>query len=240
MLVTRQCEPEQNHWSISKLETIFHKSSDGSRMSNNFDTPLSTQSEWQGQYAFLPPGDGSIFSQPYDHVPNSADSTDSQSQPRSAPAPGNPLEIDSVKSEASSLNSPLGHRRSLDPLGLRQHKAPSPIQEQPEPQGDQYAQKAAESVHEESLVPAETSGIPLGPNSLGSAPSAGQAGEIHAVPPEQETNEGAKEEEDVLEDEDMVEGDGDGEVPSQPQTAAERTAQRRKMKRFRYAKKKKV
>jgi hypothetical protein len=40
----------------------------------------------------------------------------------------------------------------------------------------------------------------------------------------------------VVEDEEMIEGEGEGEGDSQaqPQTTAERTAQRRKMKRFRY------
>lgn len=233
MLVTRQCETEQNHWSVSKLETIFHKPSNSPRMSNNFETPLSTQSDWQGQYSFLPPGDGSIFSQSYDHVTSSADNTDSQAQPRSAPAPGNPLEIDGHKSEGSSLSSPLGHRRSLDPLGLRQPKPPTPIQEQAETHGDQYAQKAAESVREESLVSTETQGLSLGSNPLSSVSSAGQGSEIPSGQPGNEAQGGVKDEEEILDDEEMIEGDGDGETPTQPQTAAERTAQRRKMKRFR-------
>jgi hypothetical protein len=43
------------------------------------------------------------------------------------------------------------------------------------------------------------------------------------------------EDDDILDDEEMLEGEGEGEgdAPPQPQTAAERTAQRRKMKRFR-------
>ena len=40
------------------------------------------------------------------------------------------------------------------------------------------------------------------------------------------------EEDDMMEDDEMVEAEG--EAPSRPQTAAERTAARRKMKRFRY------
>lgn len=234
MLVTRQCETEQNHWSISKLETIFHKPSDSPRMSNNFETPLSTQSDWQGQYSFLPPGDGSIFSNSYDHVGGPADNADSQAQPRSAPAPSNPLEIDTVKAEESSLSSPLGHRRSLDPLGLRQPKPPTPIQEHTEVPGDQYVQKASESVHEESLVSTETPGLSMGSNPLSSVSSAGQGPEIAPSQPSNDVQNAVKDDEEVLlDDEEMIEGDGEGDAPSQPQTAAERTAQRRKMKRFR-------
>lgn len=50
---------------------------------------------------------------------------------------------------------------------------------------------------------------------------------------------GKEEDDEVVDDDDMIEGDGDvegegeDEAPNQPQTAAERTAARRKMKRFR-------
>src|SRR3954467_3511227 len=103
MLVSRQNATEQSPWSISKYETPFHKSADSLRMSNHFDSV--TQSDWQGQYSFLPPGDNNLFSQPYDHVTNSTDNNDAQGQPRSVVAPNNTLDI---KSEQES--SPIGHR----------------------------------------------------------------------------------------------------------------------------------
>ncbi|KAK3326524.1 hypothetical protein B0H66DRAFT_163120 [Apodospora peruviana] len=225
MLVSRQNATEQNPWSISKFETTFHKSAESLRMSN-FD-PV-TQADWQGQYSFLPPGESSLFSQPYEHVGSSTDNAESQAQPRSVTAPSNPLDLVTPKQEPSSLE----HR--LDPLGLRQPKQPSPIPEQPESQGEQYAQKAAESVHEESLVSTEATGMSLGSNPLSSVSSTGQGPDI---PLNHTSNEGQnavkEEDEDVLDDEEMIEGDGEGEAHTQPQTAAERTAQRRKMKRFR-------
>lgn len=226
MLVSRQNATEQNPWSISKFETTFHKSADSLRMSN-FD-PV-TQSDWQGQYSFLPPGDAGLFPQPYEHVANSTDTTDSQAQPRSVAAPSNPLDLVVPKQEPSSLE----HHR-LDPLGLRQPKQPSPIPEQPENQGEQYAQKAAESVLDESLVSTEATGMSLGSNPLISVSSTGQGPEAtvnHTTNDEQ--NPIKEEDDDVLDDEEMMEGDGDGDQPPVPQTAAERTAQRRKMKRFR-------
>lgn len=230
MLVTRQLETEQNPWSISKYETLFHKSKTSPRMSNSFDVPLSSQSDWQGQYSFLPPGENTIFAQPYDHVTTSNGNADSQSQPRSADA-SNVLNIES-KTDSSSLSSPLGHRRSLDPLGLRQPKPPTPIQEQSEQRGDVYSQKASESIHNESLVSTDTAGISLGASSLGSGSSAAQGQDMQGGQSGNEDPLGIKEEDDdVVEDEDMVEGEGD--APNMPQTAAERTAQRRKMKRFR-------
>lgn len=220
MLVSRHSESEQSLWSINKFEATYqHKSTSSPRMSNSFDTPLSTQPDWHGQYSFLPPGEN-IFPQSYDHVTSSGDNN--QAQPRSAAVDGG-LDIE-VKNEG------LSHRRSLDPLGLRQQKPPTPIQDQSQSHGEAFAQKAAESVHEESLLSSDTPGLSLTSNPLSSVSSAGQG-------PDMSSNHGSgdilgkEEDEDVIDDEDMVEGEGD--VTAQPQTAAERTAQRRKMKRFR-------
>lgn len=222
MLVTRHTATEQSPWSISKFETAFRKSAEKLRMSNNFDTV--TQSDWQGQYSFLPPGDNTIFSQPYEHVTNSTESAGSQAQPRTVAAPS-----EAPKQESS----PLGHR--LDPLGLRQPKQPSPIPEQPEIQGEHYPPKTTDLAHEESATSTETPGMSLGSNPLSSVSSAGQGSETG---PSHSGNEGQtavkEEDEEVIEDEEMIEGEVDGEAQTQPQTAAERTAQRRKMKRFRY------
>ncbi|KAK3373631.1 hypothetical protein B0T24DRAFT_270924 [Lasiosphaeria ovina] len=226
MLVSRQSATEQSPWSISKFETTFHKSADSLRMSNNFDSV--TQSDWQGQYSFLPPGDNNIFSQPYEHVTGSTDNADSQAQPRSVAASSNHLDMEAPKQE----HSPLGNR--LDPLGLRQPKQQSPIPEHPGSQGDHYAQKSSDSVHEESLASTETPGMSLGSNPLSSVSSASQGPEGPTSHSANDAQTAVKEEdEDVLDDEEMVEGEPEGEAPTQPQTAAERTAQRRKMKRFR-------
>ncbi|KAK4127382.1 hypothetical protein N657DRAFT_564825 [Parathielavia appendiculata] len=222
MLVTRHASTEQSPWSISKFETAFRKSAERLRMSNNFDTV--TQSDWQSQYSFLPPGDNTIFSQPYDHVTSSTESAESHAQPRTVTVPN-----EVPKSEVS----PLGSR--LDPLGLRPPKQPSPIPEQPETHEEPYPPpKSIELAHEESLTATETPGVSLGSNPLSSVSSAGQSSE---TAPSHSGNEGQaaikEEEEEVLEDEEMVEVEAEGETQAQPQTAAERTAQRRKMKRFR-------
>ncbi|KAK4155944.1 hypothetical protein C8A00DRAFT_13065 [Chaetomidium leptoderma] len=221
MLVTRHTATEQSPWSISKFENAFHKSAERLRMSNNFDTV--TQSDWQGQYSFLPPSDNTIFSQQYEHVTSSSENADSQARPRTVAAPS-----EAPKTETS----PLGHR--LDPLGLRQPKQPSPIPEQPENQADQYPPKVAELTHEESSTSTETPALSLGSNPLSSVSSAGQGSE---TAPSHSGNEGQaivkEEDEEVVDDDEMIEGEAEGEAQGQPQTAAERTAQRRKMKRFR-------
>jgi hypothetical protein len=227
MLVTRQPDTQQSPWSFSKYETTYHKPpASPPRMSNHIDTPFSTQPDWQGQYSYLPPGDSNIFSQSYEQSNDNSEAA----QPRTTGGSGTQLDV-TVKDEQSS---PLRHQRSLDPLGLRQTKQPSPIPEQPEQQGGEtYASKAVESVHDESLVSADAPGLSMNSNPLSSVSAAGQGPDIPATHNGIEGDAVKPEDgDDVLDDEDMVEGEDEG--TSQPQTAAERTAQRRKMKRFRY------
>ncbi|KAI2473899.1 hypothetical protein F4781DRAFT_7366 [Annulohypoxylon bovei var. microspora] len=225
MLVTRHLEPEQNHWS-SKFETTFHKST-SPRMSS-YDGHLSTQPDWQGQYSFLPPGEGNIFSQPFEQVSGSNSNNDITSQQRPASAHNSTLD-NTNQATQSSIHSPMSHSRILDPLGLRQPKAESPVQEQPDVQGASYAIKA-ESAHEESLASADPHGLPLGPSALGPASSVRGQETTSGPTGHDEGAIGKDEDDEVLDDDEMVEGEGEA---TQPQTAAERTAARRKMKRFR-------
>ncbi|KAI0840060.1 hypothetical protein F5Y06DRAFT_247149 [Hypoxylon sp. FL0890] len=227
MLVTRHLDTEQNHWS-SKFETTFHKPT-SPRMSS-YDGHLSTQPDWQGQYSFLPPGESNIFAQPFEQVPGSSSNNDITSQQRPSSAHNSTLD-NTTQTTQSNLNSPMSHHRILDPLGLRQPKAESPPQEQHDIQGATYAIKA-ESAHEESLASTDPQGLPLGQNTIGSASSAGQGQELTSGPTgNEEAVIGKDEDDEVLEDDEMVEAEG--ETTAQPQTAAERTAARRKMKRFR-------
>ncbi|KAI1762830.1 hypothetical protein GGR53DRAFT_400483 [Hypoxylon sp. FL1150] len=227
MLVTRHLDTEQNHWS-SKFETAFHKPT-SPRMSS-YDGHLSTQPDWQGQYSFLPPGESNIFAPPFDQVSGSNNNNDAASQQRPSSAHNSTLDSTNQTTQ-SSLNSPMSHHRILDPLGLRQPKAESPVHEQPDVQGASYAIKA-ESAHEESLASSEPQGLPLGANTIGSASSVGQGRETTSGPAgNEESTLGKDEDDEVLDDDEMVEGEG--ETTTQPQTAAERTAARRKMKRFR-------
>ncbi|KAI0122813.1 hypothetical protein BJ170DRAFT_704121 [Xylariales sp. AK1849] len=229
MLVTRQCDPEHTRWS-SKYETVFHKST-SPRMSN-FDGPLSTQPDWQGHYSFLPPGEPNIFAQPFEQASNSNHNNAASTQQRPPSAHDNALES-SNQSAQSTAASPVGLSRTLDPLGLRTPKVESPVNEVSESRSGAYGIKT-ESAHEGSLVSTKTLGLPLESNPLSSASSAEQ---VQRNPSIQSGNDdGAlskEEEEDVLDDDDeMLEVEDEGET-SVPRTVAERTAARRKMKRFR-------
>ncbi|ORY71234.1 uncharacterized protein BCR38DRAFT_6125 [Pseudomassariella vexata] len=227
MLVSRQFDSE-NHWS-SKYETVFHKPT-SPRMSN-FEGPLSTQPEWQGHYSFLPPGENNLFAQPFDQVSGSSNnnsnsnSNDASAQRRPTSAPNNALE----NPNQPGGQSPMVQNRALDPLGLRAPKAESPTREQTAARRGSYGVKA-ESTHEDSLASTVTPPMSLASNPLSSVSSAGQTDMTASQSGNEETMVEKDEDDDVLDDDEMLEGDGES---TQPQTAAERTAARRKMKRFR-------
>ncbi|KAI0011179.1 hypothetical protein F4779DRAFT_615848 [Xylariaceae sp. FL0662B] len=227
MLVTRHLDTEQSHWS-SKFEAAFHKPT-SPRMSS-YDGQLSTQPDWQGHYSFLPPGETNIFAQPFEQVSGTSSSHDVTSQQRPASAHNSTLDNPSQTAQ-SALDSPIGHNRALDPLGLRQPKAESPSEERPDIRSSAFAVKT-EPVHEEQVSSTELPPLSLRSNPVSSVSSAGQEQDIGPSNiGTEETVVGKEEDEEVLDDDEMVEAEG--ETTTQPQTAAERTAARRKMKRFR-------
>ncbi|KAK5627157.1 hypothetical protein RRF57_002872 [Xylaria bambusicola] len=140
------------------------------------------------------------------------------------------------QTSSSTLNSPSNNHRVLDPLGLRQPKTERPTHDQPIVSGTSYAIKT-EAVHEEPLASTETAQLAIEPNPPTSAPAKQDPHTSLDAGGNEEAILGKEEDEEVVDDDDMIEGDGDGdgedETPGQPQTAAERTAARRKMKRFR-------
>lgn len=140
------------------------------------------------------------------------------------------MDID-AKSDSTTMSPPLSHQRTADPLGLRAHRQPSPITELSENRGELYAQRAAETTQDGSVASADTTAMSITSNPVSSVSSTGPASERGPSKARSEDTPCKQEEdEDLLDDEDM-EGDGDS---THEMTPAERTAARRKMKRFRY------
>ncbi|RYP70241.1 hypothetical protein DL769_005037 [Monosporascus sp. CRB-8-3] len=227
MLVTRQCESEQHPWS-SRFEALFNKAT-SPRMSS-FNGPLSTQPDWHGHYSLLSPGENNLFAQSFEPIAGSSANSNATAQQRPASAQEDAPDAQS-RPGLSGPASDTGHSRPLDPLGLRQPKIESRTQKSAETQNSTYSIKA-EPAQNDPLASTDTPGLACGPNPRESA-IAVERGQV--ISTDQGGNENAvvekEEDDDVLEDDEMVEADG--EQPSQPQTAAERTAARRKMKRFR-------
>ncbi|KAK7935156.1 Homeobox domain-containing protein [Apiospora marii] len=219
MLVTRQIDTEQSHWS-SKYGALYTSP----RMSN-FDSSLTTQPEWQGHYSFLPPGESNLFVQPFEQGSGSNSSNETSAAQQQRPANVHTTAL-STQPNQDTPGSPHGHGRSLDPLGLRAPKVESPTQESSDPRiAPSYRVKA------EPARDGSTEASRLTHETAVTSPS-GTQGHGEGAGDNDDLSLGKEEDDDVLDDDDdMIEGEGDPNAP--PQTAAERTAARRKMKRFR-------
>jgi hypothetical protein len=231
MIVARHLSSEQSHWSLGKIDQPSHNPA-SPRMSNHFAASIPTQPDWQGQYSYLPQGEGNAFSQVYDQKQEHNHVSPGSSQPRSVTARGQGQPDLQAKDDAGSESS---RRRSLDHLGTRQARRPSPIPEQDEVHGDGYTVKTSEPPsHDEPRLSTGPPSLSVGSNPLSSVSSAGQASELLPTPTDESTTQHKddEDEDDDLVDDEML--DCDPEQLGRPQTAAERAAARRKMKRFRY------
>ncbi|KAF8859604.1 homeobox-domain-containing protein [Acephala macrosclerotiorum] len=182
---------------------------------SNFE-PLTTQPDWREQYAVYPlSGDNGLLRPPYEQATSSSVSDNNQDQQQSGARPT------------------LEHRHSLGPL--RQEAQLTPNIERPDSAPGDISHQANLPPRDDSLVSPESTALSLG--SLGSNPLSSAS----SAPTQQGTlanaEEGGvegeiKDEDDELEDDDeMI--DAEVEEGAPPQTAAERRAERRKMKRFR-------
>jgi hypothetical protein len=197
---------------------------------SNFEGPLSSQPEWQGHYSYLPPGEPNLFAQPFQQVSGSSGNNTAGAAARASTSVN--AVIDSPGRSGPTASSPGSQSHLADTL--KAPKIESPVNEAPESELRVNGIKT-EHVQEEPSVPAD----PVGPATLGALAatssahpsqenSQGQSGSDDVVP-------GKEEDDDLVDDDDMldIEGDGEGEASNRPMTAAERTAARRKMKRFR-------
>jgi len=214
MLVTRPFDSGRNTWSSSKLKALYQNVA-SPRMSN-FD-PLPAQPDWREQFsAFSLPGDNGLLHPSFDQSSTSNLTNSSQIQLSGSERPA------------------LEHRHSLGPL--RQDTQPSPIIDRPDSAPGDCNHPANNQTRDDSLVSTESTALSLG--SLGSNPlSSASSAPVQQVAL---ANHGVtdaegdvKDEDDELDDDDDMMIDAEIEEGAPPQTAAERRAERRKMKRFR-------
>jgi len=173
------------------------------RMSN-FE-PLPPQPDWREQYSTFPlPGENGLL-QPSFEQPATSDVSDKnrEQQPDARPT--------------------LEHRHSLGLL--RKETQTTPVIERPDsapPAGD--SAPSNNSTRDDSLVSANSTALSLGSNPLSSVSSA---------PTQQSTttNKEGESEGDIKEEDDMLDVEQEDGAPAQ--TAEQRRAERRKMKRFR-------
>jgi len=182
---------------------------------SNFE-PLPTQPDWREQYSPFPlPGENGLLQPSFEQSTSSNVSDNNQNQ------------------QPGTVRPQLEHRHSLGPL--RQEAQPPPIIERPDSAPVDCGSQVNNDTRDDSLVSPGSTALSLG--SLGSNPLSSAS----SAPTQQGTlanNEGGdtqidmKEEEDEDDDDDeMLDAEEGGSTV--PQTAAERRAERRKMKRFR-------
>lgn len=227
MLVTRQPDSESSHWS-SKYQTLLHKPTNP-RMSN-FEGPLPSQPEWQGHYSYLPPGEPNLFAQPFQQASSNNGSNASAALPSPTTVTNAAATAGETanRSGSATVSSPGGQAHAGNGQSLSTPKVESPTHEASEAQAMANGIKR-ESVQDELSVSAAPAG-PANMNGPSSAPSADRTREISQE--QDDTVMSKEEDDDLVDDDDMLDIEGDGES-SRPMTAAERTAARRKMKRFR-------
>lgn len=182
---------------------------------SNFD-PLPAQPDWREQFSTFPlPGDNGLLQPSFDQTSTSNITNNSQIQ------------------HSGSERPALEHRHSLGPF--RQETQSSPIIDRPDSAPGDCNHPTNDQTRDDSLVSTESTALSLrslGSNPLSSASSATvQQGTL--ANNESGGAEGdVKDEDDELDDDDdMI--DAEVEEGAPPQTAAERRAERRKMKRFR-------
>lgn len=228
MLATRPCNTKNSHWPFSKYDSAACKPSSGLRMSGQYDSPLPTQPEWQGQYSYLTHSESTPFSQ-------SSGQTHGSGEP-SRPRRG-------VEGEHSGWNvqGQRGHHPALlgSPVRMRSQSADdlARISDRASRKEDERAVKPEKLNLGESMFSNDTTGLPIPPNQFGGpGSSTGPGSEVsHSRHGLQHHLSTSKELEDHdVGDEEMLE---EAEPSERPQTTAERVAARRKMKRFRYDRK---
>lgn len=211
MLVTRQCETVRHTWSSSKLRSP-DKNQTASRMSNL--EPLTTQPDWRDSYSQYLPSAENVLSSPYEQSisshPVDAPITHQLFAPRPSLSHRHSLAQVQVENRHETfLNPPIERSDSAPPInGLRQE-----------------AFRASEPKNLSHVDPSSKSSPPLGVKGESS-------GLQHENVAQTETKE--EEEEDDDDDEILDSEERGGTEGRPPQTEAERRAERRKMKRFRY------
>lgn len=226
MLATRSCDTENSHWSFGRYFPAPGKASPSPRMSDQYDSSLPTQPDWQGQYPYLPQPAGSAY-------PASAESNHANSgvvQPQPVGEGGN-LRLDAHTDRQPALPPSLRHHAYR--VGAGDHGHPPRPAESSERKEDPRGMKSASLLLDETLVPTRATGREPAPSThINSASTAtkGLNDASDGFGPEDQSAAVVKDDaDDALADEDMAEEETD----SLLQTTAERVAARRKMKRFR-------
>ncbi|KAH6611204.1 hypothetical protein Trco_001224 [Trichoderma cornu-damae] len=222
MLATRPSDTEHSHWPFGKYFSAPGKASTSPRMSDQYDTSLPTQPDWQGQYPYLPQPTGSVYS----HSSESNHASSGVAQPHPVVGEGENLRLEAHADRQAAL--PPSSRQNIYRVGTEDPGHPSRAAELSKRKEESRSMKTASLLLDECLAPARAAPRPSAPSNHASSASAMAKGDRFG-PEDQPAVVSKDDADDALIDEEMVEEEAD----SLLQTTAERVAARRKMKRFR-------
>lgn len=222
MLATRHYDTNHAPWPLDNPNDVSSRRPGSPRMSDHYTSSFSTQPEWHGGYTYSQNSEEVSFAHTFDRnghgLPQLRDLTSSSNDKESQ-------NLARVKGEEEK--SSHGRHVNRDPGQSTPRDMPTGLGHQP--------QQYRESVDSESLRDTINNTGRAGTVNVSRDSSESELqfrNQGGSLPTSDERFPVLKEEDEDAIDEDEV-LDGEGDQPQHPQTAAERTAARRKMKRFR-------
>ena len=227
MLASRLYASEQGHWPPTKYDLPPRKLH-SPRMSGQYDGSLPTHPDWQGQYSYFTSGDSNSYS-------HDLEQEHDVSLPPRQGSPGHSyrdsqLDVEVKLEEDSSLLQDQ-RRGSSNP---RHFPTPSTVGDHRGRNGGGAKAKIETLAHNERQASEEL--CTLGPDSSQMNPESPVGPSLEYLG-DQEAIDRSKANQRIDDDEDLEideVAEGEGEPAGRFPTVAERTAARRKMKRFRY------
>lgn len=217
MLATRHYDTNHAPWPLETTHEASSRRPLSPRMSDPYAPSLSTQPGWHGDYS---------YPQHHEEVgfPHSFDRNHGISQLRNSEIDREPHSVARVKDEERSPHvQQLG--RDIGQSPLVRDMSSGIVHQNQHHRGSLDSESLRESIH-------------IGRNASGNIPGVNSEQDLHfrnreasLSAPDERFSILKEEDEEGIDDDEALDGDGD---PLHPQTAAERTAARRKMKRFRY------
>ena len=220
MLATRHYDNHHAPWPLENPNEASSRRPISPRMSDHYAPSLSTQPEWHGDYTYSQPSEEVNFAHPFER------NNHGLPQLRDSPSAAHDKEAHNSVRPREGERSPHGSHLSRDPGQSAARDISTGLGHQSQHHRDSVdSESLRESIHAGRVGAINVSGGSSEPdaqfrNRGGSLPTPDER-----FPTLREEDEDAIDEDDVL--------DGEGDPPQHPQTAAERTAARRKMKRFR-------
>lgn len=220
MLATRHYDANHAPWPLENPHEASSRRPLSPRMSDHYASSLSTQPEWHGDYTYSQHSEEVNFAHPFDR------NSHGLPQLRDSPSAGNDKEAHNLARVKEEERSPHVQHMGRDTALSTSRDVSAGTGHQPQHHsGSVDSESLRESVHAGRGSSINASGA----SSESDAQFRNRGGSLPT--PDERFSALKEEDEDAIDEDEALDGEGD--APQHSQTAAERTAARRKMKRFR-------